>query len=211
MKYTHILWDFNGTIINDVETGIVSLNTLLKRRNMPTIDSVEQYHSVFTFPITKYYENVGFDFSVEPYDKLAIEWVKENEVNIRKARLCDGAREALEYFKDKGIPQIVISATEVNMLRGHIEHLGITDYFEEILGLDNIHAESKVGLGVDWLKRHPGAAPLMIGDTVHDAEVAKSIGCDCVLCSTGHQSLETISRVGVPTFVNLEELIKGAF
>lgn len=207
MKYTHILWDFNGTIINDVETGIISLNTLLKRRNMPTIDSVEQYHSVFTFPITKYYENVGFNFSVEPYDKLAIEWVKENEVNIRKARLCDGAKEALRYFKNKKIPQIVISATEVNMLRGHIEHLGITDYFEEILGLDNIHAESKVGLGTDWIKRHPGAVPLMIGDTIHDAEVAREIGCDCFLCATGHQSLETISRVGVPTFAGLRELI----
>ena len=209
MKYTHILWDFNGTLINDVETGIISLNTLLSRRNMPTIDTVEQYHSVFTFPITKYYENVGFDFSIEPYDKLAIEWVKENEINIRKARLCDGAKEALEFFKSKNIPQIVISATEVNYLRGHIEHLGITDYFEEILGLDNIHAESKVRLGIDWLKRHPGAVPLMIGDTVHDAEVAKSIGCDCVLCASGHQSFETISKVGVPTFAHLTELIKA--
>ena len=207
MKYTHILWDFNGTIINDVETGIISLNTLLKRRNMPTIDSVEQYHSVFTFPITKYYENVGFDFSVEPYDKLAVEWVKENEINIRKARLCDGAKEALEFFKSKNIPQTVLSATEVNYLRGHIEHLGISDYFEEILGLDNIHAESKVKLGTDWIKRHPDAIPLMIGDTVHDAEVARNIGCDCVLCATGHQSLETISKAGVSTFRGLKGLI----
>ncbi len=207
MKYTHILWDFNGTIINDVETGIISLNTLLKRRNMPTIDSVEQYHSVFTFPITKYYENVGFDFSVEPYDRLAIEWVKENEVNIRKARLCDGAKEALEFFKNKNIPQIVISATEVNMLKGHIEHLGISHYFHEILGLDNIHAESKVRLGTDWLNRNPGAVPLMIGDTIHDAEVAREIGCDCFLCATGHQSLETISTAGVPTFSDLGKLI----
>ncbi len=207
MKYTHILWDFNGTIINDVETGIISLNTLLKRRNMPTIDSVEHYHSVFTFPITKYYENVGFDFSIEPYDRLAVEWVKENEINIKKARLCDGAKEALLFFKNKNIPQTVISATEVTHLRGHIEHLGITDYFEEILGLDNIHAESKVGLGTDWMKRHPGAVPLMIGDTIHDAEVAREIGCDCFLCATGHQSLETISKVGVPTFAGLRELI----
>ncbi len=207
MKYTHILWDFNGTIINDVETGIISLNTLLSRRNMPTIDSIEQYHSVFTFPITKYYENVGFDFSIEPYDKLAIEWVRENEVNIRKAKLCKGAKEALQFFKNKNIPQIVISATEVNMLRGHIEHLGITYYFDEILGLDNIHAESKVKLGIAWLERHPGAVPLMIGDTVHDAELAREIGCDCFLCATGHQSLETISEAGVPTFRGLEELI----
>lgn len=207
MKYTHILWDFNGTLINDVETGIISLNTLLKRRNMPTIDSVEQYHRVFTFPITKYYENVGFDFSVEPYDKLAIEWVKENEVNIRKARLCDGALEALEFFKSKNIPQIVISATEVNMLLGHIEHLGISHYFDEILGLDNIHAESKVRLGTDWLSLNPGAVPLMIGDTIHDAEVAREIGCDCFLCATGHQSLETLSTAGVPTFSNLSNLI----
>ena len=207
MKYTHILWDFNGTLINDVETSILSLNTLLKRRNMPTIDTVEQYHSVFTFPITKYYENVGFDFSVEPYDKLAIEWVKENEVNIRKARLCDGALEALEFFKNKNIPQTVISATEVNMLHGHIEHLGISHYFDEILGLDNIHAESKLKLGSAWHDRNPDAVPLMIGDTIHDAEVARGIGYDCFLCASGHQSLETIATAGVPTYANLGELI----
>ena len=211
MKYTHILWDFNGTIINDVETGIISINTLLSRRGMPTIDSIEQYHSVFTFPITEYYRNVGFDFDKEPYPILAIEWVRENQENIKKARLCDGARDALERFAALGIPQIIISATQQDMLMGHVGDLGISHFFEDILGLDNIHAESKVALGRAWMDAHPDALPLMIGDTIHDAEVAREIGCDCRLCAVGHQSLETVSTAGVPVYQSLGELVDSLF
>ncbi len=211
MKYTHILWDFNGTLLNDVETGIISANTLLKRRGMPLIESVERYHSVFTFPITDYYINLGFDFTKEPYSEIAIEWVKENQENIKKAPLCKGAKEALELFRNKDIPQIILSATQLEMLMGHISDLGITEYFDEILGLDNIHAESKVSLALDWAERNPNSIPLVIGDTIHDAEVARNIGCDCLLCASGHQSKDRLLAAEVPVFDNLGEIIEYLF
>ncbi|HBL83341.1 MAG: hypothetical protein A2Y17_05365 [Clostridiales bacterium GWF2_38_85] len=51
MKYTHIIWDFNGTILNDVDAGIKSINTLLARRQLPLLESVDAYKNIFTFPI----------------------------------------------------------------------------------------------------------------------------------------------------------------
>lgn len=207
MKYTHILWDFNGTIIDDVATGIKSVNTLLKRRGLPTIDSLERYHSVFTFPITEYYINLGFDFEKEPFADIAIEWTEQNEENIKKATLHKGVKEALELFKEKNIPQIILSATKRDMLINHIKGLGIYGYFDEFLGLDNIHAESKVAIAVEWMKAHPGAQPLMIGDTTHDSEAAQKMGCDCILVARGHQSRETLISTGRRVCNSLDEII----
>ena len=77
MKYTDIIWDFNGTILDDVDAGIVSVNKLLSDRGLPTIESKEEYRKVFRFPIIEYYRALGFDFEREPYEVLAPLWVSE--------------------------------------------------------------------------------------------------------------------------------------
>ena len=41
---------------------------------------------------------------------------------------------------------------------------------------------------------------LIIGDTVYDYEVAKSIGIDCVLVYREHQLKSTLIGTGVPTY-----------
>ena len=61
MKYTNIIWDWNGTLLNDTELSIKCINTLLKRRSLPLL-SAEQYREVFGFPIREYYQRIGLDF-----------------------------------------------------------------------------------------------------------------------------------------------------
>ena len=206
MKYTHILWDFNGTLLDDVACGIKCINTMLSRRNLSTVKSVEAYHRAFTFPITKYYENVGFDFSLEPFSEIAPEWIELNQINIKKAPLFPDALEVIKMIESNGVPQTIISATKQDLLQGHIKDLGITGYFDEILGLDNINAESKVGIAQNWMKKHPHTNPVFIGDTVHDAEVATSVNIDCILVSTGHQNRQTLEETGLPVYNSLLEV-----
>ena len=62
MKVTHVLWDFNGTILDDVEPCIKSINELLVGHGLKPLESVAEYQSVFGFPIKDYYERIGFDF-----------------------------------------------------------------------------------------------------------------------------------------------------
>ena len=51
MNYTYCIWDFNGTLFDDIDAGIKAVNTLLAERGLPTLDSKEKYHQVFDFPI----------------------------------------------------------------------------------------------------------------------------------------------------------------
>lgn len=201
--FSHIIWDFNGTILDDTAAAIKSENTLLSRRNMPIIRDMEHYHSIFCFPIIEYYKKLGHDFEKESYDEIAKEWVEEYLQNSKNAPLHRGVIELFKTIKSKNIPQIILSATELQMLKSQINSLEIYCYFDEILGLDNIHAYSKIEIAKQWIKKIKPQKMLLIGDTTHDFEVAKEIGAECILIANGHQSKETLSALGVPFYDNL--------
>ena len=208
MKYTHLIWDFNGTIMDDVKAGIDSVNKMLRERDLPVIPSVERYREIFDFPIEEYYRSLGFDFDREPYEVLAPIWVALYEENSKASPLCPGVRETMEAVKELGITQLVLSACEINMLRRNLEGYGVIDYFSEVIGLDNIHARSKMHLANAWRERNPEARGIMIGDTTHDYAVAEAMGVDCVLFAGGHQSRAKLSVCGCPVVDSIEDVLK---
>ena len=193
-NYTHLIWDFNGTILNDVALGIESANYLLAAHGLPLIQSVEQYRELFGFPIQDYYLRMGFDFDKTPYSELAVEWVAYYLECKHRATVFEGIPSALARAQALGISQLILSATELEMLKGQVEELGLLSYFNELLGLGNIRAHSKKEIGLQWRAQNPQARVLMIGDTDHDAEVALAMGADCVLLCCGHQSRERLEK-----------------
>ena len=205
MKYTHAMWDFNGTLLDDVDTGIRAVNCLLTERGLPCLTDAEAYRRVFRFPIKSYYEKLGFDFQKEPYEVVAPQWVARYLDFVKEAPLCPFARETLSALRSRGLSQTLLSATEQNMLRGQIRELGLACYFDEMLGLGHIHAHSKLALARAWREAHPDACGFMIGDTEHDFEAAQEMGVDCYLIAGGHQPKETLLATGAPVFDSLRQ------
>ena len=210
MKYTYCIWDFNGTIFDDVGASISAVNTLLAERGLKTLDSKEKYQEVFDFPIIDYYRRIGFDFDKEPYEVIAPLWVDLYLENSKKSGLFGDVISSLDFFEARGIKQSVLSASEKNMLTGQLRELGIYDRFEEIMGIDNIYAESKIALAKDWKQRHEGERTLFIGDTTHDYETAEVLGADCYLISAGHQPEYKLRAAGenVKIFPSLSALVE---
>ena len=210
MKYTYCIWDFNGTIFDDVGASISAVNTLLAERGLKTLDSKDKYQEVFDFPIIDYYRRIGFDFDKEPYEVIAPLWVDLYLENSKKSGLFGDVISSLDFFEARGIKQSVLSASEKNMLIGQLRELGIYDRFEEIMGIDNIYAESKIALAKDWKQRHEGERALFIGDTTHDYETAEVLGADCYLISAGHQPEYKLRAAGenVKIFPSLSALVE---
>lgn len=208
MKYTHLFWDFNGTILSDMQAGMDSTNQMLAERGLPIIDGLDRYREIFDFPIKEYYRGLGFDFEKEPYEVLAPLWVGLYNEKSKSATLVDGVAETLERVKRIGLLQVVFSATEREMLLRQLKELNVTDYFDEIIGLDNIHAESKLHLAKRWREEHPEAKILYVGDTVHDAENARVLEADCLLFCGGHQSRRRLEGCGCPIIERIEEIAR---
>lgn len=198
-RYTHVIWDFNGTIFDDIDLGIRCTNIMLKKRNLPIMPDREYYRSVMRFPIIDYYRSLGFDLEQEDYyTVLAPEWVALYMAGESSCAMMPHVMDTLEAIKAKGIPQIVLSASDREQLTYQLKRLGIDHYFEEILGLDNIFAKSKTGLAHAWMERNPGARVLCLGDTDHDGALADVMGADCLLYTGGHQSIERLSACHKP-------------
>ena len=207
MQFNKVIWDFNGTILDDVETGILSVNKLLRDRGLPIIEGKEKYRSVFGFPVRDYYKRLGFDFSVEPYEVIAPLWVEQYMINVKNAGIYSDVTAAMDFFAAQGIGQTILSATEYSMLKCQITELGLAARFEEILGMGDIHASSKEGLAKAWRERHPEDRVLLIGDTDHDLQVANSIGATCALVSRGHQSVEYLLTLTDAVYPSLTAVI----
>ena len=207
MKYTHLFWDFNGTVYDDVEAGLVTTNIMLAERRLPIIDGEDAYREIFDFPIKEYYRKLGFDFSAEPYEQLAIQWVDLYNEKSKDAVTVAGVRETLAKARELGLKQVIFSATETAMLTRQLTGLGIIDCFDEIIGLDNIHAESKLHLAAKWREANPEAKIIYVGDTIHDAENAKVLGADCLLFAGGHQSRRRLEACGCSIIERIEEII----
>lgn len=207
MKYTHIFWDFNGTILDDVQTGIDCVNVLLKNRGLDTIPDKDFYREVFGFPIIDYYTRLGFDFEKEDYNALAVEWVELYMQKAKSAKMNKGVGEMLQKIKKLGIPQYILSATELGMLKTQLKQLGITEFFEEVNALDNIRAGGKTELGKQLATRIKPEKALVIGDTVHDYETALAMNADCILFSGGHSKRERLEKCGCPVIDSFDELV----
>jgi phosphoglycolate phosphatase len=189
MKNKLIIWDWNGTLLDDVEACVNSVNAMLEVRQIKLLD-ITSYKDVFTFPVQDYYKTIGFDFKQESFEKLAVEYIDLYKRNSMDSPLQEGSREALEFFKSENYKQIIVSASEQLSLENQIEQRQISKYFDSIIGLNNIHAKSKLDNAINYLKASEHFDQIiLIGDTYHDYEVASTIGAECALVQNGHQNL----------------------
>ena len=204
MKYDHVVWDFNGTVLDDMQIGIDSVNAMLEQRGLPMLSGLEEYRATFDFPVEDYYRRLGFDFGREDYKTcLAPLWVSLYEQNEWRAPLFDGVEPLALELRAQGVRQSILSASESSMMRGQLRARGALEWFDEIWGNDSIHAYGKEGLALAWRAQHPDANAVLIGDTTHDFLAAQAMGADCILVAAGHHSHEKLASCGVPVVEDL--------
>jgi phosphoglycolate phosphatase len=189
--YRHIIWDWNGTLLDDLDLSIAAMNRILARRGRPAIDRA-QYQAAFDFPVRDYYARLGLD--VSQFAELGAEFIADYDRERWQCRLHAGAAEILAAIQAAGLTQSILSAYRQETLEEIVAHLGLTSRFVALTGLDNIYAHSKVELGRTWIQqaRLSPDSILLVGDTRHDHEVATCLGVDCVLVAHGHHSLERL-------------------
>jgi len=205
-SYQHVIWDWNGTLLNDVWLCVEVINKLLTARGKDSI-SHDQYLALFDFPVKGYYENVGFDFSSESFDAVCTEFCDEYEMRMSECELHREALNVLQLCKATGIPQSILSTTEQGRLNRMVRAFGISDFFERISGQTNHHAIGKADKGKELLAslglREDRV--VLVGDTTHDAQVASGLGIQCVLTSIGHHPADKLRSTGFPVLDRLSD------
>jgi len=187
-NYNHVIWDWNGTLLNDVDFCCKIINRILVENNLPVL-SLKKYREIFTFPVQNYYQAAGLDFTKTSFEIMGKDFIDEYESKKLSCSLFDNAIDVLSGIQKQGIGQSVLSAYLHDNLVSILGHFKLTKYFDNIIGLDNIYAGSKTHLGLSLVEQLniPKDQILFIGDTLHDAEVAEAMGVKSILIANGHQ------------------------
>lgn len=165
-----------------------SMNAILEQHGIQKLDQ-QRYLQEFGFPVQDYYGRIGLNKEETPFEEISKVFIQNYDSGLDRTSLHPHVDEVLKELKMAGMTQSILSASQEEDLHKIVKNFGIADYFTAMVGLDNHHAKSKVERGLQWMKDcgiKSGEA-IMIGDTLHDLEVARSLGCDCILVSQGHQ------------------------
>lgn len=206
-RYKNVVWDWNGTLLDDVQVGVDTLNAMLEKRGLTPL-SLDEYKEVFGFPVIDFYRKVGFDMEKESLHEISVDFVETYDRFAGGMALNEAVPEVLRQIRQSGRKQYILSALKENLLKQMVADFRIGDCFEQVCGSDNIYAAGKIERGKKMVEAY-GLRPeetLMVGDTLHDAEVAYALGFGCVLYAGGHNSVRRL-REKAPVIAKMEELL----
>lgn len=191
----HIVWDWNGTLLNDVDHAVSTMNQILAEHQLTPLVA-QSYRQIFEFPVVNYYRALGFDFSVVPFEDLCHRFVGDFMNGFRTLPLVTGMQQLLQSLYDDGKKQSILSATDQASLDEMIDHFEIRHFFEFVFGIDNKLAGSKLQHGHQLLNLSgiQKSQTVLEGDTLHDLEVGTFLGIEVVLVGHGHQCAKKLSK-----------------
>ncbi len=191
----YMIWDWNGTLFDDLDVCFYCINRLLYNHGYKPLYTYAEYKKVFCFPIKQYYQNAGFDFSKIPYETLADEYMRMYLPLADNCRLNKDALCVIDELNNRGVKQVILTASKKENLLRQLSHFDITDKFDMLLATDNHYCHSKLQLAESFIQNAKDARNIyFIGDSLHDAEVAKAMGAKIFLHTCGHQSLSPSSE-----------------
>ncbi len=208
MEIKNIFFDFNGTLLDDVDLSFNIEDELFKSLGVEGVTKefyldnfcfpVKDYYAKTNFPMERYSEEVGFFFDQYMKRKSTEAW------------LYPDVKYTLEELKKRGFKLYILSATEKKLLEEQLKELGIHMFFDGYAASDNLHAVGKIEYGNEFINENKidRSKSIMIGDTSHDYEVAMALGLHCVLFTKGHNSRKVLMKHNVPLIDNLSEILK---
>jgi phosphoglycolate phosphatase len=194
VKYKHIIWDWNGTLLNDLTLCVDLLNVSLEKRKLPEMNE-EKYRKKFLFPIKTFYESIGFDFSKEDFTIANDEFHQPY------------AQDTIARFQKLGVTQSILSATVQRRLEEQVDFFGITHLLDNVVGISNTPSGyGKEFEGKELLNNTdiPLEQTIIVGDSMLDFTVSTALSIDCALLSNGHNNLERLQATGSKTFANIQ-------
>ena len=204
---THVLWDWNGTLLDDLDLVLDAMNLLLAAKGLAPLDRV-RHRTTFGFPVRDYYTRLGLGPEHGSFEEWVAVFLDHYDRRVNDAPVRPQGRAILARLRARGLSQVMLSASYTDRLRELIALQDLADYFDDLVGLDDYHAHGKLDAARAWLARtgHDPRGLLMVGDTVHDYEVASGIGAACVLVADGHQDEASLRQCGCAVITTLDDL-----
>ncbi|MFC0007259.1 HAD family hydrolase [Micromonospora siamensis] len=203
----HLVWDWNGTLLNDLDLVVRATNTAFASAGGPAV-TADEHRIRFRRPIADYYaEMLGRAVDAEAFGTLDRIFHDAYRAGLTSCALADDATAAIAAWPGS---QSLLSMWFHDELVPTVHTYGLTPHFARVDGL-----RSAVGGGpkAEWLAKHlaelglSGSEVVLIGDSVDDADAALSVGARCVLYTGGLTHPETLRTTPHPVADTLTQAV----
>lgn len=193
----HVIWDWNGTIIDDAQLCVSIVNQILSEKKLSKVN-LSFYRDHFCFPVTTYYKKIGLPDDELNSQLISESFIRQYRLRWRSCSLQTSAREVLIALHEAGVRQSLLSAAKASDLKDFVGHFGLGHVFDFVSGVSDIKASGKKNLSLNHfaLINLPPEQVILVGDTIHDAEIATQLKIKPALYTCGHNSEEVLKRAG---------------
>ncbi|MEV0414814.1 HAD family hydrolase [Streptomyces sp. NPDC050448] len=211
----HIVWDWNGTLLHDIDAVIAATNASFAEFGFAPI-TLERYRELYVVPVPKFYERLMGRLPTDAeWEVMDATFHRYYWAAADTAGLTDGARELLRDWQADGLTQSLLSLAPHEKLVPLVQAHGIDRHFLRVDGRIGPSHTSKAG----HLVRHMAALEetgvtagrtVLIGDAADDALAAAHVGARAVLYTGGSHSRSSLEQAGVPVVDSLAEAVRTA-
>ncbi|MFR9673907.1 HAD family hydrolase [Streptomyces sp. TR06-5] len=210
---THIVWDWNGTLLHDIHAVLDATNAAFAETGLPAL-TLERYRELYCVPVPRFYERLigrlPTDEEWETMDALFHHhyWARADDLG-----LTEGAEELLAARDAAGHTQSLCSLAPHDRLLPLVRTHGIDRHFLRVDGSTGDNNGGKAGQMARHLAALDGVdsdRTVVIGDAVDDALAAAHVGARAVLYTGGSHSRTSLAEAGVPVVDTLAEAVEAA-
>lgn len=210
----HIVWDWNGTLLHDVDVVLEATNASFDELGIPRL-TLERYRELFCVPIPRFYERLlGRLPTGEEWELMDGTFHRHYLARSHTAALAEGAAELLAEWRAAGRTQSVCSLASHDQLLPWLGRLGIEGHFVRVDGdTGGGTVRGKAAQMASHVRSLAGVDPgrvVVIGDATDDAVAAAHAGAHAVLHTGGSHSRRSLAAAGVPVVDTLDEAVEVA-
>ncbi|MER5769092.1 HAD hydrolase-like protein [Streptomyces sp. NPDC001985] len=213
---THLVWDWNGTLLDDVTAVIAATNAAFAEIGLGLEPiTLERYRELYCIPIPLFYERLMGRLPTAAEWELMDGAFHRHYIEQRTGcGLTSGVELLLDQWRLAGHSQSLLSMYEHDQLVPVVRGYGIESHFVRVEGRKGPSGGSKALHMERHLRALADTAPpertVVIGDAVDDAVAAAHVGARAVLYTGGSHSRASLEAVGVPVVDTLQEAVDEA-
>jgi phosphoglycolate phosphatase-like HAD superfamily hydrolase len=208
----HVVWDWNGTLLDDLAVVVEAVNASIARYDAGPIDA-DGYRDRYQRPVKHFYDSLlGRDVGDDEWRAIDTYFHQRYRDGLDRVDLTADAVAALEAVRDVGATQSLLSMWWHEELVLAVDRHGLTSFFSRVDGNDHDAGASKA----DHLRRHvgslglPGRDVVAIGDSLDDALAARAVGVSCVMYDGGSHHRRELEASGLPVAGSLVAAVELA-
>jgi phosphoglycolate phosphatase-like HAD superfamily hydrolase len=211
VKASHVVWDWNGTLLNDNHAVLAAVNEVCAGFGRPGLNWGE-WQAAYARPMRVSYEQIlQRALDEEEWARVDKLYHERYDALLHTCELASGTLDVLRACTDSGRTQSLLSMWFHARLTPTVEQYGLTTYFTRV---DGLSGDVGGGSKAESLVRHLEAQQLdpasvvLIGDVVDDGLAAQAAGTQCVLVSTGAMTTEALEATGAPVTDSIAEALR---